>query len=124
MKKFLLVPILFVFALLLGSCSWLRLDSSGDHNVPYNMTTADKSHYNTIGLEFKKYFEEDEAISIEIKNDYNSTLEYWVQNGSDRAVFKKIIGQNMDGPYISYVDSDEKLTEADREARYINISSC
>ncbi len=123
MKRILATVLFCVTALSFSACSWIQSDGDGNTTVPYNLTTADETHLNTIGADFRNYFEADTTLSDEVETQYNATLTYWAQNGSDWSVYETIAGLEMNGPYIVYVEADEDLTEADRESRYLNVAA-
>lgn len=105
----------FIMSLLIA-CSYL-----GINNTPRNLTSADESHYNTIGVEFRQYFEADEALAEDVELIYDEALDSWLANGSDWEVYDVVVGMEEDGPYVVYVESNEDLTEADVEARMVNV---
>ena len=108
-------------AQLLGGCSlFTQIDGT---NVPYNLTTADKEHFDTIGVEFREYYTADETLTDEQETLYNATLDSWLANGSTTQTFETIVGDEYDGPYPTYIESDKNLTDADKTARKLNVTA-
>ena len=123
MNRFLMVLTLCVSVSTLSGCLWFQSGGDGGASIPYNLTTADQAHYNTVGLDFKDYYEQDADLNQGLLSMYDAALIEWLKGGSNWETFVMVVGSEMDGPYFIYVESDEKLTEADKEARYLNVAA-
>lgn len=87
------------------------------------LTQGDQQALNTIGRDFTDYFETDESLDTETLGFYRSLVRSWAISGSTWDTYTIIIGDEFNGPYVVYFESDEALEQSDRNARYGNIEA-
>lgn len=116
MNKVFLTLCVFLAAISVTGCSLFQTDGTGE--VPYNLTTADQKHYDTIGMEFRGYFEADEVLAEEVEATYVAALEAWLAAGSTWEVYDVVAT-----PYLVYVTEDTELTDEDKTARRYNVEA-
>jgi len=121
MKKLNLLILLSTSALFTGCSLFTGGDSSG--TIPYNASTADVQHYETIGEDFKDYFTSDASLTTENETNFNSTLTLWKTSGSTWDTYETLIGEDDSGPYVVYYENDPNLTDVDKTSREINVDS-
>jgi len=117
------IGIALIAVTLLGitSCKWF---GSNTGTLPYNLTTADQYHLDTIGTEYVRYVSDDDSLTSETKTLKTKVVDEWSLNGSSWSTYEVLVGQDGNtGSYSVYYKTDDYLTGNDVESRDLNVQS-